>query len=178
MKHIAKIEKQNKELEDKLSKRDRMLIDRKDEFKRVKSSVLRLERELKQAQSDLEKSEKKLENELKQAQSELEKSEKQSERELKKAKTDLEKSEKKSERELKTAGHNYNDHRGVSFPARHADPQQYPVAPGHEMMSEEKSRPSSASRKQLFLGWASLLESCDPEAHDAAMAMANMDSYL
>ena len=74
--HIAKIEKQNKELEDKLSKRDRMLIDRKDEFKRVKSSVLRLERELKQAQSDLEKSEKKLENELKQAQSELEKSEK------------------------------------------------------------------------------------------------------
>ena len=95
MKHIAKIEKQNKELEDKLSKRDMMLIDRKDEFKRVKSSVLRLERELKQAQSDLEKSEKKLENELKQAQSELEKSEKQSERELKKAKTDLEKSEKK-----------------------------------------------------------------------------------
>ena len=76
------------------------------------------------------------------------------------------------------AGHNYNDHRGVAFPARHADPQQYLVAPGHEMMSHEESRPSSASRKQLFLGRASLLESCDPEAHEAAMAMANMDSYL
>ena len=97
VKYIAKIEKQNKDLEDKLSKRERILKDQEDELKRVKGSVLGYGRELKQAQSDLEKSEKKSEKELKQAQSDLEKSEKKSEQKLKQAKSDLVKSEKKLE---------------------------------------------------------------------------------
>ena len=56
----------------------------------------------------------------------------------------------RAEAVISPACHNYYDDRGVAFPASHDDPQQYPVALGHEMMNDEESRRSSTSRKQLF----------------------------
>ena len=76
-----------------------------------------------------------------------------------------------------SAWNHYNDHGGVAFPVSHDDPQQYPVAPGNKMFNHEEFRPSSESRKQHFLGRASLSESDDAAAYEAAMAMSNLDSY-